>query len=295
MRVLVLAGVSLMVATVGGAGSFAQTKTVTNADLEKYRQARFTAEAEYRANAKRLGLPSPEELAAREAERQKRLFEFADQLQAKQAQDEAYWQARASLLKTELAGVDGQIGYLRNLLNSLPQRQTFVGVYYPNNFPQYGLGYGFPQQGYLGGQNSNWSDGNYGNYWGPRPVKSPWPGTRPATGHISAGAPVVVSGGLGYGKRGGGYGGYYNHGVTVSGGGRNWGVVVNIGGGRRGYHNQQWIYYGGYVAPYFINNQSYERQEVAAQLRQLEQARAGLLAQWRTLEDDASRAGVKVN
>ncbi|MEQ1607081.1 MAG: hypothetical protein ABL999_19625 [Pyrinomonadaceae bacterium] len=43
----------------------AQTKTITNADLEKYRQARLTAEREYRENYERLGMPSPAELERR--------------------------------------------------------------------------------------------------------------------------------------------------------------------------------------------------------------------------------------
>lgn len=40
----------------------AQTRNVTNADLEKYRQKRLAAEREYRENYKQLGFPSPEEL-----------------------------------------------------------------------------------------------------------------------------------------------------------------------------------------------------------------------------------------
>ncbi len=44
--------------------SMAQNKTVTNADLEKYRQARLAAEREYRENYERLGMPSPTELGA---------------------------------------------------------------------------------------------------------------------------------------------------------------------------------------------------------------------------------------
>lgn len=43
----------------------AQIRTVTNTDLEKYRQKRLAAEKEYRENYKRLGLPSPEELDRR--------------------------------------------------------------------------------------------------------------------------------------------------------------------------------------------------------------------------------------
>ena len=39
-----------------------QTKSVTNADLEKFRQKRLQAEKDYRENYARLGFPSPEEL-----------------------------------------------------------------------------------------------------------------------------------------------------------------------------------------------------------------------------------------
>ena len=37
-------------------------RTVTNADLEKFRQKRLAAEQNYRDNYERLGFPSPEEL-----------------------------------------------------------------------------------------------------------------------------------------------------------------------------------------------------------------------------------------
>lgn len=49
----------LMLAAIGGVG---QPKTVTNADLEKYRSIRLKAEQDYRENYQKLGLPSPEEL-----------------------------------------------------------------------------------------------------------------------------------------------------------------------------------------------------------------------------------------
>ena len=45
--------------------AIAQKKTITNADLEKYRQARLQAEREYHDNYVRLGQPSPEELERR--------------------------------------------------------------------------------------------------------------------------------------------------------------------------------------------------------------------------------------
>jgi len=44
---------------------FSQVKTVTNLDLETYKQDRLKAEREYRENYAKLGLPSPEELERR--------------------------------------------------------------------------------------------------------------------------------------------------------------------------------------------------------------------------------------
>lgn len=46
----------------------AQRKTITNADLEKYRQERLAAERDYRENYASRGMPSPEELEKRREE-----------------------------------------------------------------------------------------------------------------------------------------------------------------------------------------------------------------------------------
>lgn len=53
-----------LIFTVAGFAA-AQTRSLTNADLEKYRQDRLKAEADYRASYARLGLSSPEELDRR--------------------------------------------------------------------------------------------------------------------------------------------------------------------------------------------------------------------------------------
>lgn len=58
----------------------AQRKTITNADLEKYRQARLTAEREYRENHVRLGMPSPEELERRNEQSRQELREMAAEI-----------------------------------------------------------------------------------------------------------------------------------------------------------------------------------------------------------------------
>lgn len=74
-----------------GAFAWAQNepvRTITNSDLEKYRAARVKADDEYRRTYAEKGLPSPEELEKREEERQKRLFEFSDQLANERRQRE---------------------------------------------------------------------------------------------------------------------------------------------------------------------------------------------------------------
>jgi hypothetical protein len=83
---LALIVVGLLAICISAQGKAA--KTVTNADMEKYRRARVKADEEYRQNYKRLGLPSPEELERREVERQKRSDELSEKLKAQQLQKE---------------------------------------------------------------------------------------------------------------------------------------------------------------------------------------------------------------
>lgn len=109
--------------------AFAQTRTVTNADLEKYRQARVKAEREYRENYKRLGMPSPEELERREAERKRETAELSARLRAEQ-----YERAQFDALRQQYEAVQRQ-----NFYNN----QTNIQ---PNYIPNYG--YAFPSYGF---------------------------------------------------------------------------------------------------------------------------------------------------
>ena len=126
----------------------AQTRSVTNADLEKYRQARLTAEREYRDNYEKLGMPSPEELERR---REQSLIE-TEKLSAK-LRDEQLERDRLDALREQASG------------SHYPQ---VVVESYQNN-PGYlwswGLGYG------------NYR-GNRGGLGNRRPVR-PWPHQQP--------------------------------------------------------------------------------------------------------------------
>ena len=57
---------------------FAQTKTITNADLEKFRLKRLAAEKELRENYEKLGFPSPEELERQNEQSARDLSERSD-------------------------------------------------------------------------------------------------------------------------------------------------------------------------------------------------------------------------
>ncbi len=60
--------------------AFAQTKTVTNSDLEKFRQKRLQAERDLAENYEQMGFASPEEIERQNEESQNRLAELSDRL-----------------------------------------------------------------------------------------------------------------------------------------------------------------------------------------------------------------------
>lgn len=135
----------LILSLILGASSltFAQAvRTVTNNDLEKFRQPREQAAAAYRATYKQRGLPSPEELEQRELKRQKDLAEYAARARAAQ-QREYELQLRANELRTQNALIESQINYQNGGAYNQP---VFVGG-------QISTPYGY------GGGNF------YGNYW----------------------------------------------------------------------------------------------------------------------------------
>lgn len=65
-----------------------QTKIVTNLDLEKYKDQRVKAIADYRENYQRLGMPSPEELARRNEQDRKDLAELSVKLRTERLEKE---------------------------------------------------------------------------------------------------------------------------------------------------------------------------------------------------------------
>src|SRR5687768_6320243 len=74
----------------------AQSRTVTNADLEKYRQERLKNERDYRENHKSLGLPSPEELERQREQSRLETTELAAILRAERLERERIDAERAA-------------------------------------------------------------------------------------------------------------------------------------------------------------------------------------------------------
>lgn len=96
-------------------------RTITNADLEKYRQARLENED----RRKELGLPSTEERQQEVAAIEDRTVE---QVRSMRAQEEAYWRSRAEALRAEAAANEAQFGSLRQNSYQVPLYDSF-GVF----------------------------------------------------------------------------------------------------------------------------------------------------------------------
>ena len=153
-RILLLIGLIFISANAVAA----QTRAVTNEDLEVYRQKRLAAERDLRENYERLGFPSP-------AEMQKQIERSNAEGSALSARLEAEKLQRDQLdLERQRAEADARS---RN-----QQSQTESNRRYENNYyPSYSLNgfYGFPNFGYQNnlfnrGYRNGFGSGNRRNY-----------------------------------------------------------------------------------------------------------------------------------
>lgn len=104
-------------------------RSITNADLEKYRTARVNSEKEYEERRKELGLPSMEERRREAAEITERTVEHARSMRA---QEEAYWRSRAEAARAEMTMRQAQF-------DSSPQRPEETTFSYPfGGYPAFG-------------------------------------------------------------------------------------------------------------------------------------------------------------
>jgi hypothetical protein len=105
-------------------------RTITNADLEKFRRARVVNENQ----RKELGLPSLEERQQQVALIEDRTLE---QVRNMRAQEEAYWRSRAEALRAQAAANEAQFGRSSDQTRFVDSFGAFSG-----GFPLDGFGFG---------------------------------------------------------------------------------------------------------------------------------------------------------
>jgi DNA segregation ATPase FtsK/SpoIIIE-like protein len=243
------------------ANATAQTKTITNADLEKYRKERLRNDPDDERERLRRNLPSRE---AEEQARQQRAAEtneLANRIRAREAEIQNYWQTQAFELRSEIAAVEAQINYVRERVGEIPPPQTYYAVGYNPYF------YSPTCCGSYGGAVASRTHIGGGIAFGNRP-------------HVSIGAKYSRN--------------IYkqDYGIAI---GQNPAVRGNLIG-RKPYNRPRLGYYGVLAVPFTLPTaQNLTREELLAQLRSLEQMRAGLYARYSVLEDEARKAGVKLD
>ncbi len=219
----------------------AQTRTVTNSDLEKFKQERLKADDDYRRNYASRGLPSPEEIERINDQKRRELSELASELREERQASEYGIRERAELVRSQLASIDSQIAYLRGI-----RRSNFSQPVAYWSFAYSGLGYRGPIYGRT------------------RSNTQPLPPNLQTVTDISRMYPNSQD--------------VYNRAVG------NYSFMrQRPRGGNFG---------NGYLSPVIGVAGSYD--EISSQIIYLEQVRAGLSAEWRIVEEDARRAGIRL-
>ena len=238
-------------------------RTLTNKELEPTRRERENRERDAASAAPRSKLPSEEQMRANRERDELFLREVAAQEAAEQKGAEAYWRARASALRTEIASLDAQLNFLRTRLAEIST---------PVSTP-YAVTIGAP---YFYGRRRYYSVA-------PPPAVNPFLtsiqpafNVAPANPGLAA-APQQFSGSVAIGRGA---------------------IRGTVGVNSQSYYGRTTGRTGIYVAPPFLYNQpygnyqfGYEREALALRYNELQTVRAGLLARWRSLEDEARQAG----
>lgn len=117
---------------------FGQSKTVSNTDLERFKQKRLAAEREYRENYEKLGFPSPEELKRRNEQSFQEMEKLSDKLRVERLARE-----NAEAIREQNENFNSQ-AYFNQPGNALyPPNRTNYYFGFPQTFG--GFNYGFPR------------------------------------------------------------------------------------------------------------------------------------------------------
>ena len=91
--------------------------TITNLDLQSSMKRRLDSETTYERRRKELGLPTVEESRRQAAAEADAIGRDLQQTRIAEQESESYWRERASALRTEIAVVDAELGYVRRQLD----------------------------------------------------------------------------------------------------------------------------------------------------------------------------------
>jgi hypothetical protein len=102
-------------------------RSITNKDLETYRQKRIQSEIAYEKRRRELGLPSAAEGRRASAAIVERTREQLSNVRSQEQAAEEYWRGRASSLRTEIAANQAQIDFVRRRLDEIPLTPSLGG------------------------------------------------------------------------------------------------------------------------------------------------------------------------
>ena len=106
----------------------AAARSITNKDLETYRQKRIQSEMAYEKRRRELGLPSAADGRRESAAIAERTREQLSNVRSQEQEAEEYWRGRASSLRTEIAANQAQIDFVRRRLDEIPLTNSLGGV-----------------------------------------------------------------------------------------------------------------------------------------------------------------------
>jgi hypothetical protein len=118
-------------------------RSITNKDLETFRQKRIQSEMAYEKRRRELGLPSAAEARRESAAIGERTREQLSNMRSKEQEAEEYWRGRASSLRTEIAANQAQIDFVRRRLDEIPLTNSLGGFSTLSPFGAPALNYPF--------------------------------------------------------------------------------------------------------------------------------------------------------
>jgi len=145
------------------AGVSAAQRTVTNEDLEQYRQKRLMAEQDYRLNHEKMGFPSPEELQRQLDQKRTETFALAERLRQERLEVERVAIERERVgVEWENLAIERRAAEAANAPPATTVYDGYYGLGYPN-YLQFRIGR--PYRGYRGyrGQRFGGEWQNFGN------------------------------------------------------------------------------------------------------------------------------------